>query len=261
MRPRAVHVRRFPASRRVVIGALRAGRRAAPMHGLLDVDVTDARRACPPLSFTAFVVCCAARAAAAHPEVHAYRDWRGRLVIHDHVDVGTLIEIEGPDGPLPLAHLVRDADIRTVADVSAELRAIKAVPATSRSDRLLRSVGPVAFHMPGAVGAFYWLLARSPRMRRLAGTVSVTSVGMFGAGGGFGIAPPVPITLGIVVGGISPRPRAIDGRVEIRDVLDLTVTIDHTIVDGAPAARFGAELRRLIESAELLRSSPQPAMT
>ena len=36
-------------------------------------------------------------------------------------------------------------------------------------------------------------------------------------------------------------------RVEIRDVLELTVTIDHNIVDDAPAARFGAELRRLIE--------------
>jgi pyruvate/2-oxoglutarate dehydrogenase complex dihydrolipoamide acyltransferase (E2) component len=261
MRPRAVHVRRFPASRRLVIGALRAGRRSAPMHGLLDLDVTDARRSCPPLSFTAFVVCCAARAAAAHPEVHAYRDWRGRIVTHDHVDVGTLVEIDGPDGPLPLAHLVRDADIRTVTDVSAELRAIKAVPAASRSERLLRRLGPVGFRVPGAVAAFYWLLARSTRMRRLAGTVSVTSVGMFGAGGGFGIAPPVSITLGLVVGGISPRPRAVDGSVEIRDVLDLTVTIDHALVDGAPAARFAADLRRLIESAELLRGQPQPART
>jgi pyruvate/2-oxoglutarate dehydrogenase complex dihydrolipoamide acyltransferase (E2) component len=31
------------------------------------------------------------------------------------------------------------------------------------------------------------------------------------------------------------------------------VTIDHNIVDGAPAARFGAELRELIESAAVLR--------
>ena len=94
-------------------------------------------------------------------------------------------------------------------------------------------------------------------MRRLAGTVSVTSVGMFGAGGGFGIAPPVPITRGLVVGGISSRPRAVYGGVEIRDVLDLTVTIDHRLVDGAPAARSGGAG----ESAELLRDRPQPATT
>jgi len=37
-------------------------------------------------------------------------------------------------------------------------------------------------------------------------------------------------------------------------VLQLTVTIDHDIVDGAPAARFGAALRQLIEGADVLRS-------
>jgi pyruvate/2-oxoglutarate dehydrogenase complex dihydrolipoamide acyltransferase (E2) component len=226
------------------------------MHGLLDLDVTEARRRCraasPPISFTAFVVACAARAAAAHPDVHAYRDWRGRLVTHRHVDVGTLLEIAGPDGELPIAHLIRDADIRAVGDISEELRAVKAVPTTSRSGRLLSTLGPVAFRVPGAMRAFYWLLARSVRMRRLAGTVTVTSVGMFAGGGGFGMSFPTPITLGLVVGGISPRPRVVRGAIEIRDVLDLTVAIDHNIVDGAPAARFGAELRRLIESAEPL---------
>lgn len=168
------------------------------------------------------------------------------------MDVGTLLEIPGPEGDLPLAHLIRDADLRAVSDISAELRAVKAAPATSRSGQLLRSVGPVAFRVPGAMRGFYWLLSRSIWMRRAAGTLTVTSVGMFAGGGGFGIGFPSPITLGLVVGGISARPRAIEGAVEIRDVLELTVTIDHNIVDGAPAARFGAELRRLIESAELL---------
>jgi 2-oxoacid dehydrogenases acyltransferase (catalytic domain) len=37
--------------------------------------------------------------------------------------------------------------------------------------------------------------------------------------------------------------------------LDLTIMIDHNVVDGARAARFGSELRRLIETAELLRAS------
>jgi pyruvate/2-oxoglutarate dehydrogenase complex dihydrolipoamide acyltransferase (E2) component len=35
-------------------------------------------------------------------------------------------------------------------------------------------------------------------------------------------------------------------------VLDLSVTIDHNFVDGGPAARFGAELRHLIENASVL---------
>ena len=37
----------------------------------------------PASSLTALVV---ARAAAAHPEVHAYRNWRGQVVTHEHRD-------------------------------------------------------------------------------------------------------------------------------------------------------------------------------
>ncbi len=48
------------------------------MYGLAEVDVTTANRLLaghdPPWSLTAFVVASAARAAAAHPPVHAYRN-------------------------------------------------------------------------------------------------------------------------------------------------------------------------------------------
>src|SRR5689334_10668507 len=102
-RPRRVVVRPFPSERRLVTAAVRAGRRIVPMHGLLEVDVTEARRLLavpqPPLSLTAFIVASVARAAAEHPEIHAYRDWRGRLVEHRHVDVQTLIEIPTRQGP------------------------------------------------------------------------------------------------------------------------------------------------------------------
>ncbi|HVX23138.1 MAG TPA: 2-oxo acid dehydrogenase subunit E2 [Acidimicrobiales bacterium] len=57
-----------------------------------------------------------------------------------------------------------------------------------------------------------------------------------------------------MIGGMSQRPRVVDGRVAVRDVLDLTVSVDHNVVDGAPATRFGAELRALMERAAVLRS-------
>ena len=102
-RSRGAEVLPFPSSRRAVTAAVRAGRRIMPMHGLVDVDVTEARRLLdghePPLSMTAFVIATTARAVAAHPEVHAYRDWRGRLVRHRHVDVQTLVEVQTEQGP------------------------------------------------------------------------------------------------------------------------------------------------------------------
>lgn len=248
---RGVEIRPFPPHRRLVTGVLRAGRRSPVMHGLIQADVTDALRllhtTTPPLSFTGFVIACVARAAAAHPGVHAYRDWRGRLVEARQVDVGTMIEMSTGDGPFPLAHLVRDADVRDVADISAEIRAVQRNPLESRSGRLLDRYGPVAARIPGLARLFYLMLRRSPRMRAVCGTVGVSAVGMFGAGGGHGIPTPGILSVMVVLGGISERAVVINGRVCPRRILDLTVTIDHAVVDGAPAARFVACLRQLIE--------------
>jgi pyruvate/2-oxoglutarate dehydrogenase complex dihydrolipoamide acyltransferase (E2) component len=93
----------------------------------------------------------------------------------------------------------------------------------------------------------YAVMRRSVRAHELAGTVQVTAIGMFAAGGGFAIAPPTLASLLVVVGGLSRRPRVVDDQIAVRDVLDLTVSIDHDVVDGAPATRFGADLRRRME--------------
>jgi pyruvate/2-oxoglutarate dehydrogenase complex dihydrolipoamide acyltransferase (E2) component len=45
------------------------------------------------------------------------------------------------------------------------------------------------------------------------------------------------------------------GEIAIRDYLSLTISIDHAIVDGAPAARFTRRLKQLIERAEGLEAA------
>lgn len=222
------------------------------MHGLLELDVTDAVAVLgsypEPLSFTAFVVAATGRAVAAHPLVHAYRDWRGRLVLHEHVDVATLVEVSAEDRSFPLAHVLRDADIRTVPQLSAELRDVKSDPKRSGSGRLLEAPVMKLARIPGLVAFFYRALARTERLRERSGTVAVSSIGMFGRGGGTGIGQPTIMTLSVLVGGRSLRPWIVDGEIKPRLILDLTISVDHAIVDGAPAARFGATLSDLIEN-------------
>jgi len=91
-------------------------------------------------------------------------------------------------------------------------------------------------------------MSRSKRVHLATGRVQVTAVGMFAGGAGFAIAPPTLASLVVVVGGLGRRPIAVDDQIVIHDVLDLTITIDHNVVDGAPATRFGADLRRLMEA-------------
>jgi pyruvate/2-oxoglutarate dehydrogenase complex dihydrolipoamide acyltransferase (E2) component len=105
----------------------------------------------------------------------------------------------------------------------------------------------------------YAVMARSVAVRQRIGTVAVTAVGMFAGGGGFGLTPMTMMSLEVVIGGMTQRPRVVDGQIEARDVLDLTVVIDHNVVDGAPATRFAAQLRELIETAAVISSSDQAA--
>jgi pyruvate/2-oxoglutarate dehydrogenase complex dihydrolipoamide acyltransferase (E2) component len=98
-------------------------------------------------------------------------------------------------------------------------------------------------------------LKRSRRAHRATGTVQVTAVGMFADGSGFAIAPPTLASLLLVVGGISRRPRAVGDGIEVRDVVDLTLTIDHNVVDGSPATRFAADLRHMLHTAATLTST------
>jgi pyruvate/2-oxoglutarate dehydrogenase complex dihydrolipoamide acyltransferase (E2) component len=255
-RERGVTVRPFPSSRRLVTAAVRAGRRIVPMHGLFEVDITAARAmlaaAEPPLSLTAFVVASLGRAAAAHPQVHAYRDWRGRMVEHRHVDVQTLVEVPTAQGPFGLVHVVRDADLRSVAEITCELRAVESAHATTTAGRLLDTLAPRLGRIPGLYRAMFAAMSRSRRVHLSTGTVQVTAVGMFAGGGGFALAPPTLASLVVVVGGLSRRPWAVADGVELRDILDLTVTVDHNVVDGAPATRFGADLRRILHTASVL---------
>ena len=186
-------------------------------------------------------------AAAAHPEVHAYRNWRGQLVMHQHVDVTTMIEIPTAQGLFPLPHVLYDADARDVPDLTAEPHRVKREPAaTSGTEEWFQRAMPVATHVPGALPAMNAVMARSVAVRQRIGTVAVSAVGMFGGGGGFGIMPLTLFSLRVVAGGMAWRPKVADGQVAVGDVLDLTLPIDHNVVDGAPAARFAAELRELI---------------
>lgn len=78
--------------------------------------------------------------------------------------------------------------------------------------------------------------------------MTITSVGMFGGShSGWGLTP-TPQSLGLVVGGIAWKPAIVEGRVEPREILNLTVMFDHDVVDGAPATRFTRSLVELIES-------------
>ena len=49
----------------------------------------------------------------------------------------------------------------------------------------------------------------------------------------------ISTSAGLTLGGISRRAAVVDGRIEPREILDVTLSFDHEIVDGAPAVPRG----------------------
>ena len=249
-------VKPYPRSRRLVVDAARAGSRKHMIHGLVEFDVTEPRRLLrghkartgESLSFTAFVLHCVGAAVAEDRMIHAVRDWRGRLVLFDDVDVNTIIEIELEERRFPLAYVVRAVNRRSVRELHDEIRHVQQNPQHSYGEGTFNLMHWYV-RLPSFLrGLAYRILPLNPRwLKGIGGTVSVTAVGMFGEGGGWGI--PIPLhTLNLTLGGIATKPGIVDGRIEPRENLHVTLSFDHVIVDGAPAARFAERLKGLVEA-------------
>jgi pyruvate/2-oxoglutarate dehydrogenase complex dihydrolipoamide acyltransferase (E2) component len=86
-------------------------------------------------------------------------------------------------------------------------------------------------------------------MQKRFGVVGVTAVGMFGAGPMW-LVPLTSATVTVAVGAIAKRPVLIDGDLQEREHLCLTLSFDHDIIDGAPAARFTSRFADTLASGD-----------
>lgn len=250
----------FPAERRVMAGFLDLTSGKHNMYALLEVDVTIARQFIEAykaqtgesLSFTGYLAFCLARAVDENKAVQAYRKGRNQLVMFDDVDVGIMIEQRKGEKRALTAHVIRGANHKTYWEIHEEIRAVQSnqAPASAESASWFQS----AMLLPWPLSRMFNALARMV-MRRdptlltsMAGTVGISSVGMFGKDhSGWGISTGTHV-LDLTVGSMAWKPAVVDGRIEPRQILNLTVVFDHEVIDGAPAARFTRRLIELIES-------------
>jgi pyruvate/2-oxoglutarate dehydrogenase complex dihydrolipoamide acyltransferase (E2) component len=242
-----------PRQRRFALDAGRLGRKKHIVHGLAELDVTVVRqrireheaRFGEKLSFTAFIINCLGEAIRLHPELHAYRDWRGRLVIFEGININMMIEVEMAGRRIPMPYVVKRVEQKRFREIHEEIRQAQNHPASSEGARFM---GWFLYAPWPLRRLFYWSVMRVPQwFREHSSPVMVTAVGMFSRGASWAITQP-NTTLTLALGAIAEKPGVVEGRIEVREFLHLTVSVDHDVVDGAPAARFGNDLMRLIES-------------
>ena len=242
-----------PKIRRWFAAAFRSAQLTPMMHGLIEVDVTMARtflqdhkaKTGESLSFTAFLIACLAKAVDENKAVQALRKGSKNLVLFEDVDVYTLIERNVAGQKQIIPYTIRAANRKTVRELHQEIRTAQ-VEDVEKVLTWLQFLPDFLFRP--FFWSFSWIGRRYPQVwKKYVGTVGITAVGMFGKGAGWGIPPALP-TLMMTVGGIGEKPTVVDGQIVTRDYLNLTISFDHDMINGAPAVRFTERLKELIES-------------
>ncbi|HCG62713.1 MAG TPA: dehydrogenase [Sphaerochaeta sp.] len=246
----------FPPIRKATVDLLSVAVHKHMIHGMIEVDVTDCRSRFRAMrtqgkeipSLTSYIIYCCAKVVSKDKMLHAYRTLGNRLVLFDDVDVSLPIE-RSVNGQLEVVpSIVRAANSKTVGEISREIGQSRQLP--MQGNEMLRGMR-LFLLIPGVLRRLLFrLMGRMPRsLKDKFGTVMVTSVGMFGHGAGWGF-PIATHTLNIAIGSIVKRLELVGGGVKQREFLCLTVSFDHDIVDGAPAARFIYRLKRMVERCE-----------
>jgi pyruvate dehydrogenase E2 component (dihydrolipoamide acetyltransferase) len=172
------------------------------------------------LSFLPFIVRATVAALEKFPQLNAMLDEAaGEIVQHKQVHVGLATATEGG----LLVPVVRDANQLSVLELAQEIDRLAAVTRTGKAAR-----------------------------EDLSGsTFTITSLGALG---GVLAAPIInyPEVAILGVHKISRRPAVIGDKIEIRDLMNLSISVDHRVVDGYDAARFVAEIKAMLEAPDRL---------
>lgn len=170
------------------------------------------------VSFNDILIKATAIALAQHPEVNAH--WLGESIRRfNRVHIGMAVAIE--DGLI--TPVIFDADTKGLAAISAEAKA----------------------------------LAQKARERKLkpdeytGSTFSISNLGMFGIDQFTAIINPPEAGI-LAIGGVEDKPVVVNGELEVRKRLRVTMSCDHRVIDGATGAKFLQTVRRLIENPLML---------
>jgi 2-oxoisovalerate dehydrogenase E2 component (dihydrolipoyl transacylase) len=213
--------------RRVIAERMSAAKRNIPHFAYVEeVDVTELEalrqhlnmrlgKGVPSLTYLPFLVAALVRVLESFPQCNAVHDAERNVIIrHRAIHVG--IATQTPDGlKVPV---VRHAEARSLADLSAEIRRVSEAARNNKATR----------------------------EELIGSTITVTSLGRLG-----GIAStPVINAPEVAIIGVNKavlRPVVIDSAITIRRIMNLSSSFDHRFVDGFDAAAMIQGLKERLE--------------
>jgi len=169
------------------------------------------------VSYTDMLVKAAATALKENPALNSNLE-DDKLKVFEDVNIGVAVEVETDGKSGLLVPVVRQADRKSLAEISQEVGSL-----------IERARASKASHEDLTGGTF-----------------TVTNLGMYGVETFVPIINP-PETAILGVGAVVEKPVVVQGKIETRPSMHLTLSFDHRVVNGAPAARFMQRLKQILE--------------
>ncbi len=176
-------------------------------------DFTQTEQEPIKISFNDLVTKAVAMALVRMPEINVSFDGES-LLFKKHINIGLAVALEQG----LIVPVVRDANQKGILELARESRRL----IDAAHNNKLR---PEDFQ---------------------GGTFSISNMGMYGVDEFTAVINP-PESAILAVGAIIPTPVVLDGQVVVRDRMKVTLSVDHRAIDGATAARFLQEVKRLLE--------------
>jgi len=207
---------RKTAAERVSLSA-----RTAPHSTItMEVDMFNAAelREKFQVSYTDMLVKAVAKALTEHPVMNSTLE-KDQIKVFEDVNVGVAVATEKG----LIVPVIRNADKKEVKEVASKL---KELVEKAREGKLTRE-------------------------EMSDGTFTITNLGMFGVDVFTPIINP-PETAILGVGRVVEKPVVMDKKIVVKPVMHLSLSFDHRVVDGAPAARFLQSVKMALENPKTL---------
>ncbi len=166
------------------------------------------------ISLNDIIIKCAAVALLQHPQVNA--SFQEKFIrYYEHADIGVAVAIE--DGLI--TPVIRGADQKSLSNIAAEVRELAE---RARSKKLK----PEEY-----TGA----------------TFSISNLGMFGIDEFTAVINP-PEGAILAIGAMTPKPVVRDNEVVVKQMMRVTMSCDHRVIDGATGAKFLQTFKKMLEN-------------
>lgn len=249
---------KFPKTRVASIDVYATGLNKHHVAALIEIDITKSRekikkykKEINKISFTAWLIKAISLTIKDHESAAAFLKDKRNLIIFNDINISILVEKELNGYKIPIPLIIEKSQQKSIELITKEISDAKNKELTETDivlEKKSKKLERIYYLLPGFIRRYFWrFMLKHPLFAfNKMGNVAITSIGMIGNVKGWFIPKSIhPICFG--TSNLTKKPIIVNDKIEIREILNMTILLDHDVIDGAPMARFISKLCENLE--------------